>query len=252
MRITRLHYPKELRCGETVQLDSDTSNHLIRVLRTAAGSQVILCNCDGFDYTCKTLNEHPRKTQITVESKSKVNNESNLDITLIQGLSRKDRMEATIQKSVELGANKIIPVICQRTNTKLSREKQSKKLDHWRKVAISACEQSGRSFIPEITDIILLSDFDKPSSSLLNKNALKINLAPESKTSLKGFEINNSANPTSSIEVFIGPEGGLNPEEIKLLESCQFKNICFGPRILRTETAGPAVISALQILWGDF
>jgi 16S rRNA (uracil1498-N3)-methyltransferase len=252
VRITRLYHPEELRCGETIQLDTETSNHLIRVLRTATGSSIILFNGDGFDYSCTTLDENPRKTLVSVESKLEVKNESNLNITLIQGLSRKDRMETTIQKSIELGVNTIIPVLCQRSNTKFNKQKQDKKLDHWRKIAISACEQSGRSIIPEITQIFSMNDFDKIITSSLNQGALKINLNPDSKTSLKDIKLNDSEKTKTTVEIFIGPEGGLNSEEIQRLETSQFKNIGFGPRILRTETAGPAVISALQILWGDF
>jgi 16S rRNA (uracil1498-N3)-methyltransferase len=230
-------------CGETTHLDTYTSSHLVRVLRTKKGSPVILFNGDGFDYYCQTLDTNAKKTLISIESKKETKNESNLDITLIQGLSRHDRMEATIQKSVELGVNKVIPVLCQRSNTKLTQDKQDKKLEHWRKVAISACEQSGRSRIPEVTEITSLSNIDH----LLKQNAFKITLNPDSNTSL-----NDTSFSHTSIEVFIGPEGGLNDDEIILLENRKFENICFGPRILRTETAGPAVISALQILWGDF
>lgn len=252
MRITRLYHSKKLSCGETTELNTDASNHLIRVLRTPTGSSIVLFDGNGFDYCCKTLNDHPKKTLLAIESKVEIKNESRLNITLIQGLSRNERMEASIQKSVELGVNRIIPVICQRTNTKLSKDKLNKKLVHWHKVVISACEQSGRSVIPEITEIISLNDFDKDSKQLSNQQALKIILAPDSDTSLKDIAFNNAAKSGNAIEVFIGPEGGLNSDEIKLLEDNQFKKIRFGPRILRTETAGPAVISALQTLWGDF
>lgn len=252
MRITRLYHSKILSCGETTELDADASNHLIRVLRTPIGSNIVLFSGDGFDYSCKTLNDHPKKTLLSVENKIEVKNESNLNITLIQGLSRNERMEVSIQKSVELGVNRIIPTLCQRSNAKLSKEKLNKKLTHWRKVAISACEQSGRSVIPEITEIISLNNFEKSTTQQLNQQALKVILAPDSDTSLKDIAFNNAANSGNTIEVFIGPEGGLNSHEIKLLENNQFKKIAFGPRILRTETAGPAVISALQTLWGDF
>ena len=252
MRTTRLYHSKNLSCGETTQLDAEASNHLIRVLRTTTGSPVVLFSGDGFDYVCTTLNDHPKKTLLSVESKVEIKNESNLNITLIQGLSRTDRMETTIQKSVELGVNKIIPVLCQRSNTKLSKEKQNKKLTHWRKVAISACEQSGRSVIPDITEIISLNSFKENTTELLTPHALKINLSPDAEITLKNLEPENTKDSRNVIEVFIGPEGGLNNDEIKLLEINQFKNICFGPRVLRTETAGPAVISALQMLWGDF
>ena len=189
---------------------------------------------------------------LSVESRIEIKNESNLEITLIQGLSRNDRMETTIQKSVELGVNRIIPVLCQRSNTKLSKEKQNKKLAHWHKVTTSACEQSGRSVIPEITEIISLNNLDNTVTPILSQSALKIILDPEAGTSLRNIDFNNNDKSRNAIEIFIGPEVGLNSEEITLLENIQFKYVCFGPRILRTETAGPAVISALQILWGDF
>jgi 16S rRNA (uracil1498-N3)-methyltransferase len=248
VRITRLYQTADLTCGKTTQLDKDTSSHLVRVLRTKAETAVILFNGDGYDYLCKTINNHPKKTLVAVESRIKINNESNLFITLIQGLSRLDRMETTIQKSVELGVNKIIPVLCQYSNTRINEDKQHKKLSHWSKVAISACEQSGRSIIPEIAEISSLNKID----SLLHPDALKIILNPATKKSLKEINIKPNEKNNSRIEIFIGPEGGLAEDEISHLQALQFQNICFGPRILRTETAGPAVISAVQMLWGDF
>jgi len=242
MRTTRLYHTGNLCCGETTQLDANASSHLIRVLRSQTGTTVTLFNGDGYDYLCKTLDTDPRKTSVNIESKVPNDNESNLSITLIQGLSRQDRMEATIQKSVELGVNKIIPVICQRSNSRLSKEKQVKKLQHWRNVAISACEQSGRAVIPEITEVISLSGL----ISLLDDQALKLCLLPQADTSLKSIDYRRQ-----SIELFIGPEGGLNEDETGYLNKENFMSIRFGPRVLRTETAGPAVISALQTLWGD-
>jgi len=243
VRITRLYFAEELTCGKTVNLDTNASNHLIRVLRTKKDTPIVLFNGDGFDYYCRTMDDSPKKTQVSIESKTIVKSESNLNITLLQGLSRHDRMEITIQKSVELGVNKVIPVLCQRSNTKLTHEKQIKKIAHWQNIAISACEQSGRSIIPRITDIIPLNNII-PS---LKRDAYRIILNPEVKTSLKEIDFSQQ-----SIEIFIGPEGGLSKEEVSFLAENDFKNISFGPRILRTETAGPAVISALQMLWGDF
>lgn len=243
MRTTRLHHPEKLTCGEFVQLDANTSNHLIRVLRTSVNSPVILFNGDGFDYVCRTCDADAKSTRVVVASKTEVNNESNLSITLIQGLSRNDRMDTTIQKSVELGANKIVPIICQRSNTKLAKDKQLKKLEHWRNIAFSACEQSGRCKIPKVTEIKSIHNFQHE----LDTDALKIILDPESEISLRHVAFSQQP-----IEIFVGPEGGLNNEEMRQLQENKFQNIRFGPRILRTETAGPAVISALQILWGDF
>ena len=226
----------------TTQLDASASNHLVRVLRSKPGTAVTLFNGDGFDYSCKTIDTDPKKTSVSIESRVKINKESNISITLIQGLSRQDRMEATIQKSVELGVNRIIPVICQRSNYKLTEDKRLKKLEHWRKVAISACEQSGRCAIPEIPEITTLNEL----TSLLEPDALKLNLYPTADKSLHDIDFKHPV-----IEIFIGPEGGSNNDETDTLRRHGFETIRFGPRILRTETAGPAVISAVQTLWGD-
>ena len=247
MRIIRLYHPEKLNCGENTFLTADASNHVVRALRSKIYSAVTLFNGDGFDYQCKTLDVNNKKTQVSVESKLANNNESNLDITLLQGLARQDRMETTIQKSVELGVNKIIPVICQRSNLKSNKDKLSKKLSYWRKIAISACEQSGRSKIPEITDVILFNAIKQS----LNHDTFKITLDPVATTSLNKLKQKHNKIPHAAMSIFIGPEGGLNDDEIKLLTDESFNGICYGPRILRTETTGPAIISALQILWGD-
>jgi 16S rRNA (uracil1498-N3)-methyltransferase len=242
VRIIRLYHPDSLECGCTIQLTSDNSNHLIRVLRAKQNHFVTLFNGDGYDYQCKISDTNSKKTSVLIETKNTINNESNLSITLLQGLSRHNRMETTIQKSVELGVKKIIPVLCQRSNVKMDEEKILKKHQHWNNVSISACEQSGRCIIPEITKTIQLNEI----GNVLQKEAFKILLNPRSRISLK-----NNANTNQLVEVFIGPEGGINDDEIQYLKDINFNDIMFGPRILRTETAGPAIISALQVLWGD-
>ncbi len=181
MRTTRLYHPNNLECGSTIQLTPETSNHLIRVLRTKQNSLLTLFNGDGYDYQCKTVDTNSRHTSVHIETKHKVNNESGLSITLLQGLSRQDRMDTTIQKSVELGVNKIIPVMCQRSNIKMNEDKQLKKYQHWNKVAISACEQSGRCVIPQVTEITTLDKLD----TYLQSDAFKISLNPKSQLSLK-------------------------------------------------------------------
>jgi len=248
VRITRLYHPRDLTPGTTTLLDKNTSSHLTRVLRTKTGTTVTLFNGDGYDYVCKTLNNHPKNTLLAVESRIKINNESNLFISLIQGISRLDRMETSIQKAVELGVNKIIPVLCQHSNSKLTENKQLKKIAHWRNITISACEQSGRCVLPELSNIIQIKQID----SLLNPDALKIILNPQARESLKQIKPDQNKEGNTVIEIFIGPEGGLAKDELAHLQTLKFQNIGFGPRTLRTETAGPAVISALQILWGDF
>jgi len=248
VRTIRLYHSEQINCGAVTVLSAESSNHLIRVLRSKVNTPVVLFNGDGFDYQCKTFDTNSKKTQVLVETKLKNDNESSIKITLIQGLSRSDRMEATIQKSVELGVNKIIPVICQRSNLKSNNEKLTKKLNHWKKIALSACEQSNRCVIPEITDIFLFSDIKK----ITKQNIFNIALDPTAKTSINDLKKKQAELPDNAINVFIGPEGGFNDDEINLLENGNVHRVLFGPRVLRTETAGPAAISALQILWGDF
>lgn len=242
MRITRLYYPEYLSCGDTVTLDPNASNHLVRVLRMKAGSEVVLFDGTGFDYHCRTLDADPKKTRLAVGSRERIDNESCLTTTLIQGLSRHDRMETSIQKAVELGVDRILPLICQRSNYRLSSDKSVKKLEHWKKIVISACEQSGRSRIPEITEIVSLNEIGR----FLDDDALKILLNPYAETSLKAIDRLHQ-----SVDVIVGPEGGLSDGEISQLQDEGFISARFGPRILRTETTGPAIISAIQVLWGD-
>lgn len=251
MRTIRLYHPEQLACGKEVTLTADASSHLVKVLRAKPGTVVTLFNGDGFDYRCTTLDNNTRKTRLAVETKIQKTNESNLHITLIQGLSRHDRMDTTIQKSIELGANRIIPVLCQRTNTKLDTAKKDKKLSHWKKVAISACEQSGRCIVPDVDEITTVNELCSRTETEPQGKASKLLLNPEAATGLNGIDIQLD-HERNAIEIFIGPEGGLNDEEIQSLADAGFTSISFGPRILRTETAGPAVISALQTLWGDF
>ena len=150
-------------------------------------------------------------------------------------------MDITIQKAVELGATKIVPIICQRTVVNLKAERMEKKLNHWQKIIISACEQCGRNFIPELLTPVKFKDF-------INKDipGLKLTLDPTSENNL------NSQKPeTNEILLLIGPEGGLTQEELLLANESNFIGIKLGPRILRTETAALASITALQTLWGD-
>jgi 16S rRNA (uracil1498-N3)-methyltransferase len=242
MRITRLYHPHPLSCGDTVSLESDSSNHLVKVLRIPSGSPVILFNGDGYDYHCTTLDRDHRHTGISVDSRSEKDTESPLDITLFQGLSKHDRMETSIQKCVELGIRRIVPVLFARSNVRLDQNKRDKKIQHWTRVAISACEQSGRSRVPQLDDVIQPEDF----TDRLDDIPVRIVLDPEADRTLKDIDIQSG-----KLCYVIGPEGGLSQDEFELLEQLQFQRIRFGSRILRTETAGPAVLSAMQVLWGD-
>jgi 16S rRNA (uracil1498-N3)-methyltransferase len=162
-----------------------------------------------------------------------------LNIHLGLGISKGDRMDYAIQKAVELGVNEITPVITERTIVRLDEKRQSKKLEHWQGIIISACEQCGRSVLP------VLNPVSRIDTWLQHSSACKLIFDPFSSQSLSGLEQQTHAS------ILIGPEGGLSEEELTKSIAQDFTPVRLGPRVLRTETAVVAACSALQILWGD-
>jgi 16S rRNA (uracil1498-N3)-methyltransferase len=239
--MTRLYHSASLNSGQVINLDKIPSHHLIRVLRARKGSEVTLFNGDGFEYLAEILDENPKQCRLETKQKRKIDNESSLNITLLQGISRGDRMDTCIQKSIELGVHSITPLLCQRTGANLKGDRAEKKSGHWQQIVISACEQSGRCIIPVIQPTI---DFIHGIQTIDSDH--KLILAPGSTNSLSTI-----AKPEKNICLLVGPEGGFTQEEIKQATDCGFISISLGPRILRTETAGPACIAIVQALWGD-
>ncbi len=173
--------------------------------------------------------------------------ESPLRITLAQGISRGERMDYTLQKSVELGVSRIIPLSTERCGVKFDAKRAAKRLQHWQGVIISACEQSGRNDIPEILPTISLHAWlDAHRVPCQQQEALRLLLHPRATQSLRQL-----TPPTGEISLLIGPEGGLSDNEIDMATQCGFEGIQLGPRVLRTETAGVAALAALQSYWGD-
>lgn len=240
MRTTRLYFNGRITTGETLVLPARASNHLVRVLRCKTGTAVTVFNGQGGEYSATLLNEEPKAANIIINSFVDVNRESPLRMALIQGLSRSEHMDTTIQKATELGVNEIIPVICERS-ANINKGRAGKKHERWNQIAISACEQSGRNLLPEIHQA---TTFEKAVSEVTAE--IRLVLDPTAENGL-----NNIKPETASICILSGPEGGLSEQEINAVCDAGYRRIKFGPRILRTETAGPAVISALQTLWGD-
>lgn len=249
MFICRVFVDSDLSAGSQLQLSQAASHHLSRVLRLKAGAPVTLFNGDGMDYRAELLpapqGNHRQLAACIVDSRPNLN-ESPLKIHLLQGLSRNDRMDTTIQKSVELGVQAITPLICRHSRFKPdkqgSADRLERKLAHWKQVAISACEQCGRSRIPAIhAPRQLLQCLDQPSSEA------RIMLQPDAARSLAGLP-GIGATPCS---LLVGPESGLSAEEQQACVSAGFVSASLGPRVLRTETAAPAAIAILQAIHGD-
>jgi len=239
MNKIRIYQPETFEVGLSTLLNKSSSNHLIKVLRLKSDDTFTLFNGSGIEYSARL--EITGKTACAhIESCKQPDNESNLNIHLLQGISKGERMDFAIQKAVELGVTAITPVITERTVVNLKHDRKEKKQQHWKAIAISACEQSGRNILPEINNICHFTQ------ALANKtNALKLLLDPSSQTTLP------SLTPQDNIHILIGPEGGFSVAEVEQAKNEGFTGISFGPRILRTETAALAAVTSVQLLWGD-
>ncbi len=227
--------------GDTIELSDKVANHVSRVLRMKAGETICLLN--GENEECIALLQEVKKRSVTVKLGEVIScsRESNFQITLIQATSKGERFDLVVQKAVELGVHKIIPVITQRNELRLKPETKTKKMLHWQAIIESASEQCGRNQLMILEDIITLPEY------LNNKiKAQHFALDPYSQQSIKEV-----SPPPPSAAFVIGPEGGFSNEEIDLLKQENVTPIKFGPRILRTETAAISVCAIAQSLWGD-
>lgn len=239
MRTIRIFHPEPLLTGSHITLDDSASAHILRVLRLGDGEPLELFDGSGQVFSA-TLDGCSRKQAVALVGDGEPRScESPLALHLVQGIARGDKMDLTIMKSVELGAASITPVITERCGVKLSEERWDKKVHHWQRVAISACEQSGRNVVPEVRAPIALS-------RLLNDHqGHGLVLDPEASGSISHLP------PLTTTTLLVGPEGGLTDLEVKAAIAAGFTPIRFGPRILRTETAAWACMAALQSRFGD-
>ncbi len=227
-----------------IQLSENAAAHATRALRLNVGDHAIIFNGDGFDYECTLTSVKKNAVTATITGAKAIDNESPLNITLLQGISSGDRMDFTIQKAVELGVRLIQPINSQRSVVKLTHDRAEKRVEHWQNIAISACEQSGRAFVPKILAPLSLENWLSQNPYNCTTRILLNPIGAKRLTEIK--------EPASTIELLIGAEGGLSQTEIDLACSQHFQSIVLGPRILRTETAALTAISVMQALWGDF
>ncbi|MCF2858997.1 16S rRNA (uracil(1498)-N(3))-methyltransferase [Pseudoalteromonas sp. SMS1] len=241
MRIPHIYQPSDLVLNQSIALGDDAAGHVARVLRMGVGDQVSLFNGKGGEYLA-TIETVSKKT-VTVVPTEFVDKcvESPLKVHLGQGISRGDKMDFTIQKSVELGVSEITPLFTTRCGVKLSGDRLTKKHQQWQKIAISAAEQSGRNFVTKIHTPITLEQWLNEQS-----HELKLTLHPRAAHSIKTLPA-----PAHGVRFLVGPEGGFTDEEMQTTSDQGFVDIKIGPRVLRTETAALTVLSALQLQFGD-
>ena len=241
MRNPRIYAPIELSEFQPVDLPELAANHVGRVLRMKPSDPLILFNGRGGCWQARIHSVNKRQVQVVPLEHISKDNESPLNISLGQSLSRGERMDYALQKAVEVGVTEITPLFTERCEVKLNSDRQEKRLRHWQQVIISACEQCGRNMIPAIHPPVALEQWISSRTSELN-----FVLHHRTSQALAGYST------PQSVSLLIGPEGGLTADEISAAEQSGFHPLALGPRVLRTETAPVAAVSLMQYLWGDW
>jgi len=241
MRIHRVHSFETLAPEHEVLLDPATSHYLARVLRVAAGQPLVLFNGDGYDYAATVERANKNGIVASISTRLPAIAESPLHSTLVQSLARGERMDYALQKATELGVTVIQPLESVRTEVRLKPEKVEARMAHWQKVLISACEQCGRARLPELRLPMDLVDWAGCAAQ-----GQRLVLAPGKVLPLAQIEL------TAAVELLVGPEGGFEDPEMELLQRSGVQAVSIGPRILRTETAGPVALAIVQSRAGDF
>lgn len=225
-----------------VELPDNVVRHL-NVLRVKNTEEIVLFNGNGKSYPALPEVLEKRRASVRILREEATDNESPLNITLVQAVSAAERMDFTLQKSVELGVAEIRPVISERCVVRLSGERAEKRVARWQEIVVSACEQSGRSIVPKVfpltTYVQALQQLPQETTKLL--------------MSLNRAQKLSDVQPQSGKVVFmVGPEGGWTEKEEQQAFDAGFQSVTLGKRVLRTETASLAAIASMQTLWGDF
>ncbi len=242
MRLTRVHVAAPLHPDTDVVLPESASIHVARVLRLREGAVIVAFDGSGSDYRCEILAVEGDEVRVRVGPRSAGLPESPLRITLVQAVSRGERMDWTLQKATELGVRSIVPVLSARSVVRLDERQGERKQRHWHALVASACEQCGRSILPELRPPQDLGQY----LAAATREGQRFVLSPTGQASLAGL-----ASMGNRVELLIGPEGGLDDAEIDRAVGVGFTPVRLGPRVLRTETAGIVALTVLQALWGD-
>jgi 16S rRNA (uracil1498-N3)-methyltransferase len=243
--MTRLFLPPEKLISEKIIITGEQARYISLVLRIKPGDPLIVFDGSGYRYICKVLQTHKKEVVVVKIRKEAYCAESPVLITLAQGLPKSDKMDLIIQKTTELGVREIVPLITERTQVK-----HTEKIERWRKIALSASQQSGREMIPRIQDSVRFEEFLSNLETTETDQQIKIIFFEEQKeNNLK--EILTGSRDKKNVVLLIGPEGGFSNDEVSAAVEKGFIKASLGPRILRTETAPISAISIIQYELGD-
>lgn len=240
MRVSRLYVAMPLAVQETIELDEDCAHYVRTVLRLKKAYLVVLFNGLGGEYQAEIIEVSRKQVLVKILSFVERDVESPLQVLLGLGVSRGERMDFAVQKSVELGVAQITPLITDHCVVQLKGDKESNKIRHWQKISQHASEQSGRTVMPLIDNVELLADWVERQSGL------KVFLDPFAAQTLQDLKPEDN-----KVTLLAGPEGGFSEQERDIAKQAGFIPVRLGPRILRTETAALSALTAVQVLWGD-
>ena len=241
MRIPRLFVEQSLASGDLVSLPKDKAHYVTHVLRMNTGAQLKLFNNTNSEFEGIIKSITKKSAEIEIKRVDVCHTESTLEITLCLAVSRGQHMDYSLQKAVELGVHRIVPVLSEFSNVKIQPDRLQNKMSHWQNILISAAEQCGRCCLPELSTPVLFQDcllMDIPKPTLI--------FHPESNQSMQKIDL-----MSKKLSLLIGPEGGFSKEEINIAQQNETISVKLGPRILRAETAVVTAISNAQQLWGD-
>jgi 16S rRNA (uracil1498-N3)-methyltransferase len=241
MRISRLYQSIALQHGETIELDDDSAHYVRTVLRLKKGSAIIVFNNQGGEFAGAILEASRKRVVIDINEWIARDVESNLQVNFGLAISKGSRMDFAIQKSVELGVNDITPLVTERSVVRLTDDSKQQKIRHWQKIAQHAAEQSGRTLVPAVNDVLKLADW------IGNQVGLRIFLDPRAQKKLTELQPEQE-----QMTLLAGPEGGFSESERDTAKESGFIPVQLGSRILRSETAALAALAAAQTLWGDY
>lgn len=243
MALNRLFVSETLATNLELQLGEEQSHYVSRVLRLRVGDCIAVFNGDDGQFDATIVNTAKTSTLISVGEYAETDTESPLKAHLVQGISRGERMDFVVQKATELGVKRVSPVLTDYGVVKLDAERTNRRCDHWRKIAASACEQSGRIRPPLIDAPLPLKTW---FASKTKDADIDLILKPGADT-----PITSLAAPGTKVCLLVGPEGGFSDSEHETAATAGFNAVSLGPRILRTETAALAALAVVQSLWGD-
>lgn len=241
MRKIRIYQPGVYQSGDCFELSAEAGQHVGVVLRKQPGDQIVLFSGDDREFDAVIMQVHKKRVEIKITAVREQSCESPRAIHLAQAISKGERMEFVIQKAVELGVRSICPVITGRSVVKLDKERMEKKQAQWQAIAIAACEQSGRNFVPSVYSPLGLSAYLETCGQTMN-----FVLDPRGAKTWRDYDF-----ASNELGLLIGPEGGFSDEELNQIITAGFHPLCLGPRVLRTETAAITALGVLQAVCGD-